>query len=360
MIIWFIKGLGDFAIIPYQNCGINKAAITALAYVDICGSTVCNLLLLRYFIVRCLRKKKLFFLSKDPRSLFPLLFLLHGIGDFIFAVLKVSYDVPPIVGKDISITIIAVFLPLFCYIGLALYYAVIIGFLRGYSRMMRAESRLKVDKMFVRLSKYAQLIPPISFLPCIMPVIGLIRPEYTNIFGSLYLLGNGILALFYGLLFNFALGFLLQELSLHLEHLKTSGGGESNDIQLVYDRLYLAYRIGSVGFLVIGFSYIIFGSWQVLLQMSSYLFLIIQIVVHPTFTILILTVSQISRSQSRIGPSRVKQSIVSSGMDRSIDSRGDYISRSPSLSGCDGNVISTASAEIKQQLQMESCKVWFL
>ena len=358
MITWFIKGLGDFAVVPYQNCGINEAAITALAYVDICGSTICNLLLLRYFIVRCLKKKKLFFMSKDPRSLFPLLFLLHGIGDFLFAVLKVSYDVRPIVGKDLSVTIIAVFLPLFCYIGLVLYYAVIISFLRGYSRMMRTESRLKVDIMFVRLSKYAQWIPPIAFLPCIMPAIGLIRPEYTDIFGTLYLLGNGILALFYGLLFNFALGFLLQELYLHLDHLKSSGGGDSNDIQLVYDRLYLAYRIGSVGFVVIGFSYIIFGSWQVLLQMSSYLFLIIQIVVHPTFTILILTVSQISRSQSKVVPARLKQLKASDGMDRSIDSHIDYSSRSPSLSRCDGHILDTANAtaEMRLELHLESCK----
>lgn len=323
---------------------------------DICGSTICNLLLLRYFIVRSLRKKRLFFLSTDPRSLFPLLFLLHGIGDFVFAVLKIAYNVQPIVGRDVSVTLLATCLPIFCFIGLVLYYDVILSFLRGYSRMMRAQSRQKVNKLFAKLKAFATWIPLIGLLPCIMPLIGLKYPEYTNIFGMLYLLGNGFLALLYGLLFNLALGFLLLELDVHLKHLESTGG-DSNDIRFVSNRLHLAYRTGTIGFIIIGFSYIIFGSWQVLLQMSSYLFLCVQIVVHPTFTVLILTVSRISQGQSRLGPSKVAGIHADDGVIRSsVDSNIDSISRSGSKSMIDDHELIFNNAEMKLKLHMISSK----
>lgn len=278
-------------------------AITALSYVDICGSTICNLLLLRYFIVRCCAKKKLFFLSTDPKSLFPLFFLLHGIGDFIFAVLKVTSSERPLVGRDVSVTLVAVFLPVFCFCGLVLYYGVIINFLKGYSRIMKRERREKVDQKFAVLSRRCYLLIPMSFVPCILPLVGLGYPANAAIFGMAYLIGNGFLALCYGFLFNSALGFLLAELNTHLKE----RSGDSDDIKLVYDRLQLAYLIGSGAFVFIGFAYLIFGSWYILLRKSSYLFLIIQITTHPLFTILILTVSRISHT--KILPQKIRSSV---------------------------------------------------
>ena len=319
-------GYGDFAITPYVNCDINVDALRALSFIDIVGSTICNLLLLRYFIVRSMAKKRLFFLSTDPRSVFPLFFLLHGIGDFIYAVIKVSYEEPPIVGKDLSVTFLAVLLPFFCFCGLVLYYYVIINFLKGYSRMMSAESREKVEKRFASLKKISRAIPPISAIPCILPLVSLGYPQYGEIFAATYLIGNGILAMFYGLLFNFALGFLLTELHGHLE---VDNGSGSDDIQQIYRRLRIAYCIGSVLFFIIGFSYMIFGSYEVLLRKSSYLILVIQITVHPTFTVLILTVSRISHKYSKTSPMRIRSSldeIQKSNEEMKIDALGGSVS----------------------------------
>ena len=163
-----------------------------------------------------------------------------------------------------------------------------------------------MEKKLSFLSKLSWTIPPLSVLPSLLPLFGLGFPEYVPIFGMVYFLGSGLLALAYGLLFNFALGFLLQELRIHLEH-KT--GSSSDDIYQIYGRLRTAYFAGSASFLIIGFSYLIFGSWEVLLRKSSYLILIIQITVHPTFTVLILTVSRISHPHFKIDPFLTRTSV---------------------------------------------------
>ena len=228
--------------------------------------------------------------------------LLHGIGDFTFAALKLTSKVRPVVGRDVSITILAFFLPVFCYCGLLIYYFIIMKFLKGYSRMMAPESREKVEKRFALLLSRSLIVPPLSVVPCVMPLIGIAYPQFVKEFGMAYLIGNGFLALLYGSFFYLAVGFLLQELSVHMEH---TGAG-SEDIRTVYSRLLLAYRFGSVCLLVIGFSYCLFGSSGVLLRKSSYLFLIIQITTHPTFTILILTISRITHGNPKTVPDKTQ------------------------------------------------------
>jgi hypothetical protein len=235
-------------------------------------------------------------------------FLLHGIGDVTFAALKLSSKV---VGRDVSITLIAFFLPVFCYCGLLLYYSIIVKFLKGYSRMMAPESREKVEKRFALLLARSLIVPILSVVPCVMPLIGIAYPQFIMEFGRAYLIGNGLLALLYGIFYFLALGFLLQELSIHMGH---TGGG-SEDIRTVHSRLLLAYRVGSAALFTIGFSYCLFGSSRVLLRKSSYLFLVIQITTHPTFTILILTISRITHNNPKIVPDKT-QAVTTVADDR--------------------------------------------
>ena len=230
--------------------------------------------------------------TADARCFFPLFFLLHGVGDFLFSVMKITDRNRPLVGRDLSVTILAAFLPIFCYCGLVLYYHVVMKFLKGYSCMMSQESRDKVDRRFAYLQSKSIIIPPVSIIPSVMPLFSIPFPQYTTDFGKIYLIGNGGLAASYGLLFYFAVGFLLKELSVYF---KTSSM-VANDILVVYRRLKLAHRAGTLLFITLGISYIIFGSSTNpnLIPKSSYLILIIQILTHPTLTILTLTVSHIS------------------------------------------------------------------
>ena len=282
-------GIGDFAIAEGRDCDVNEVAITVLSITVICIATICNLLTCRHIYFRSLTMN---FRTADAKCFFPIFFLLHGVGDFLFAVLKVSDRHHPIVGRDLSVTLVATFLPIFCYCGLILYYQVVMKFLKGYSCMMSQESREKVDKRFAYLQSKTFLIPPLSIIPCVIPLFSIPYPQYVTEFGKVYLIGNGILAASYGLLFYFAVGFLLKELSVYF---KTSSM-VADEILAVYRRLKLAHRAGTLLFLTLGISYIVFGSSTSpdLIIKSSYLFLIIQILTHPTLTILTLTVSHIS------------------------------------------------------------------
>ena len=201
-------------------------------------------------------------------------------------------------------TIVAAFLPILCYCGLALYYNVIMKFLKGYSCMMSPESRQKVDLRFASLLSKTYLIPPLSIIPCVLPLFSIRFPEHVTELGKAYLVGNGFLVICLGAFFYFALGFLLQELS---SYLKTSATA-ADDIIIVYNRLRLAHRVGTSAFAIIGISYTFFGSREYLLRKSSYLLLIIQISTHPTFTVLILTVSQVCHR--KIAPVQIKGGLV--------------------------------------------------
>ena len=231
--------------------------------------------------------------STDPKCIFPIFFLLHGIGDFLFSVLKISGRSRnrPIVGRDASVTIVAVFLPIFCYCGLVLYYHVVMKFLKGYSCMMSPESREKVEKRFASLLTKSSYIPPLSVIPCVLPLFSMqLFPQYVREFGMAYLIGNGFLATLYGAVLYLAIGFLLEELS---NYFKTSTM-VAVDIITVYNRLKLAHRAGTLLFITLGSSYVTFGCRTDLISKSSYLLLIIQVLTHPTLTILTLTVSNIS------------------------------------------------------------------
>jgi hypothetical protein len=280
---------------------MNSKAIMILSYVDICGATLCNILLLRFFIVRCIEQKSIFIFSWNSKSLFPLFFLLHGLGDFIFAVLKVTIKNSS-VGNDVPITVVAFALPFFFFMGLILYYVVILNFLKQYTRMINPVRREKVERRFLFCEKIAApcILGLPTFVVGLLPVIGLEYPEYRVEFAMVYLIGCGCFTFFGGSLWLLALGFLTRELASYIKDFT----GSVDEIKIVYFRLKAAYYVGTLICAAIAVFYIIFGAWTFLRIRSDYVFLLIQITAHPTATVLVLTVSQITR-QVQVSPSKV-------------------------------------------------------
>jgi hypothetical protein len=268
---------------------VDQRALNVLSIVVICFAIVCNLLSFRVFIYRSM-SKTISFCSTDPKSVFPIFFLLHGIGDFLFAVLKLRSQNRLIVGRDAPVTVVAAFLPILCHCGLVLYYRVVMKFLKGYSCMMTPESRGKIERRFASLQSKSLLIPLLAIVPCSLPLVSMGHPQYVTVFGMAYLIGNGLLAICYGGFFYLALGFLLEELT---NYVKTSTI-VADDILIVYKRLRLAHRAGTLLFFTSGTSYVLFGCCENVIRHSSYLLLIIQILTNPTLTVLTLTVSHIS------------------------------------------------------------------
>jgi hypothetical protein len=163
-------------------------------------------------------------------------------------------------------------------------------FLKGYSCMMTPESRGKVERRFASLQSKVLLIPLLAIVPCSLPLVSMGRPQYLTVFGMAYLIGNGLLTICYGGFQYLAVGFLLEELTSYIKTSTTV----ADDILIVYKRLRLAHRTGTLLFFTSGASYVLIGCCEDVIRHSSYLLLIMQILTNPTLTILTLTVSHIS------------------------------------------------------------------
>jgi hypothetical protein len=264
------------------------------------------MLILRFLIIRCIEKKSVFIFQKNSRSLFPLVFLLHGLGDVIFAILKVGTENSS-VGIDLPITIVAFFNPFFFLVGLVMYFMVIIKFLDGYARMMSPSSRAKVEKRSSIFKRFVTLIIPLNFVFAILPVIGVKYTKYAEAFAITYLAGLGLIVFFFCAIFNITIGFLMTELD---SHMKNSSHSSMNDIKPIYSRLRAAYYVGTSLTATVGTSYVIFGVWQYLRIKSDYLFLLVQITIHPVATVLILTVSHISHPNQVSPLNRVMTEVI--------------------------------------------------
>jgi hypothetical protein len=281
-----------------------------------------------YIFKECRRRNKLYFLSFQPKSLFPIFFLLHSLGDMVYNIIKLNSNGVASIGNDVRITIVAMITPLVFFTGLVLYFRLIIGFLNGYARMMSKASAEKVRTRFAFLSFLSLFIPPCSLAICLIQCIGLLFPDYENKFGMLYNIGVGILFLSYGIIFNHSVGFLLGELSVYIKNVSNVS---SNDIVVVYKRLRLVLMVGWVVFISGFIVSIIVGTSEFLLKRSVYLGIVMQIIMSPTTTVMIMTVSTISRRESvnQINPD--KSSLDSMGQ-KSPSKNGSFFSGQKSTS----------------------------
>lgn len=190
-------------------------------------------------------------------------------------------------------SIFQTFFSFFCYLGLVIYYQVILAFLKGFSKMMTPAGKDRLNKKFSLLNICSLLIIPLSVPISLTGSISVKYPEHTRIFAKFNIIGIGCMTFIYGVLFMKALGYLLSELS---SALKDDNGiiKDNADLQIVSKRLNRAYYIGG-GLILAGSSnMIIFGSYDFLLRKVSYLLLFVRIIGIEIFFILIVTISKIS------------------------------------------------------------------
>jgi hypothetical protein len=155
---------------------------------------------------------------------------------------------------------------------------------------MPVEVGNKVAKRFNILTTFVLFIPPFSIVFCAVSFIGIGVPQYRTIFAKMSLIGMGFMALIYGLIILNALGFLLEELSSHIN----SFAQADHDIKVVYKRLKLAYYLIANNSATVAFTYFVFGFYDFLLKKTTYLFVYQLCSCALGSIILILTISGIS------------------------------------------------------------------
>mmetsp|Transcript_13058 Transcript_13058/g.12655 ORF Transcript_13058/g.12655 Transcript_13058/m.12655 type:complete len:354 (+) Transcript_13058:239-1300(+) len=292
------NGAGCFALFEGSDCGSHDSESAILWYVTLIITTLCLIPIVRLLWVRCVKQQTLLIVTYDAKSLYPLIALLDTFAFIFFAILKIIYGHKQLIGRDIAITFGYTFAPLLCIISLVFYFFIVIKFLMSLTYSMPVEVGNKVAKRFNILTTFVLFIPPFSIVFCAVPFIGIGVPQYRTIFAKISLIGMGFMALIYGLIILNALGFLLEELSSHIN----SFAQADHDIKIVYKRLKLAYYLIANNSATVAFTYFVFGFYDFLLKKTTYLFVYQLCSCALGSIILILTISGIPISPSKILP----------------------------------------------------------
>lgn len=236
--------------------------------------------------------KSFFVITREYKTIFPFYFLIMGINTGNYGILKVAYPdgQQPLIGRDWSASISAAFCEASYFFGFYFYLYVILAFLEGYSRMMTSERRMKMAERFRLLVFTAWFVPPVGVLMSILLLISIRYPAQSRELGATRLVIDGLTFMLSALILCNALIFLINELN---------GVKKSKDLSIIITRLYMAYY--GIGGACLGFGalHVAFACSPFLFQMSTYIILITYTCVPPVMLALVLTVSGISKNDSR-------------------------------------------------------------
>ena len=258
-------------------------------------SIFCSIALIsRFLLIRSFQKSTLCYISSDPKMILPWIFLFQNWSEVAFVVTKLIHGTDELVGKNILITFFGVVALTSAFLGLGVYFLVILNILKSFADMLVEDRRIRLIEYFATLKILCCLIPIISLISSYMVIIGIKYPEYLKQLVLASLIAYGLISLFFGYLIASAIMYLRRELVNHIKVFHHTSDG----VRMVLNRLTVAYYMLLVMTFLIGISFFIFCP-DYMLRKSTYLILWLLISWPPNSTVLILTVSRIS---NRIEP----------------------------------------------------------
>lgn len=289
---------GDLSLDSRINCLTNYEAVKSLGYLIIIIPSISIILIIRHYIQLAKRLKTVCVLTRQHNRLFPFCFLIMGIASVIYGILKVIYpnEEQPLVGRDISISLMVFIITGSLFSGVVLYLHVIIEFLNGYLCMMTNEVRVRVSKRLNLLGRISWFIPPAVFFCGILPLIATGIPSESEKLGRAHLIGFSVSSLCYTMILCNCLSLLIQELRVYIN---SAPDYYSSDVKLVALRLNTAYYwIAGLGS-VFGLLLLLFGCSSFLFNLTTYFLLIAYTCVSPGSYALVMTVARLYTPEFR-------------------------------------------------------------
>jgi hypothetical protein len=216
-----------------------------------------------------------------------------GVFIVIFGLCKVVQPdgQQPLVGQDLSISLVFFIILNAFFIGIAMYIQVIVKFLRSYSIMMTRESGDKLINRLNYISFVSSYLLLAVLITSIIPLISIPYPSQSIEIVTAFLCTLAVEGGLVGLICLNFLTFLIKELNIYIESVEAN---LSKDIRTVVYRLNIAYMIGCwTTFLYVSILLISVSS-SLVLHASSYLLLFIYIATTPWTFYLVVTVSRVS------------------------------------------------------------------
>jgi hypothetical protein len=218
------SSFGDFSVASSgPECSINYRAVRIMSYFCIIIPFISSILIIWHYISLAMRLKVCCAFSWDHKRSFPICFIILGIAAETYGILKVSYTdgQQPLVGRDVSISLIFFILTSFGWLGFNIYTNLIIDFLKSYSLFMKSESsKDRVLKRFDKLGFYSWFILPGALIFSVLPLIATGYPSQSSKLCMSSLIGLAAVAFVYGFLLTNCLTFLIRELNNYIETLE--------------------------------------------------------------------------------------------------------------------------------------------
>ena len=273
-------------------CNIHEDAIKGLGIIETLLSSIYNLIILRHLVKRMLVAKtfKVFFM--DGKTFCAFIFLLIGVSDIILALSYQTYQQKKIYQNDALVAVSSALFTFFCFVGLSLYFQILLNFLRDSSILSNAKSRNKVISRLTVMQRFSWAVVPLSIPISLSPTFILIYKNHAMVFAMTSVIGIGCLLFLYAMLYFVALGFMIKELSVHIDNSKDIlMTGESHDLNFVLRKLNSAYYIGGGCLLSGSTAMVLFGSYDFLYEKFAYLSSIVRINGIFALTLMHLTIA---------------------------------------------------------------------
>lgn len=261
------SSFGDFAVDKGVDCDQNINVIQILNCITIAIVVIFVVFIIRVLYLRILIKPSI----KDPPVLCSIMFLLTGLMELSYDIMKIVNPTDNIIGKSPAVSFFAGSKFLFFTYGFIIFIVILGNFFKGYAKSMSAEVKAKVEGV---INFQERIFPPIIFIvtaSSFMPLIGISFPESAAGFSSVFFTGFSVVWLCMVLIILSLVSVMKTELKLAIfKSDETSAKTSISPLTKIYHRLVIIdvmFKISSPFIICLFFS---IGFWPYLRRKYSY------------------------------------------------------------------------------------------
>ena len=322
-------GIGPYMTIKNNKCDVHIDTIKSLSVIEVGLSILFVAMILRNFSNKFASACNIRNFLIDPKILCGFIFFLSAFFGFLVSLLCLIDARRYVIGEDLLVSVSSTLNIFFCFIGLSLYFEIMLHFLRQSKVLILVGSCQVILPQLTMLRNVSRVIMPLCIPVSLLTIFPVVYREDAKVFAMTGIIGIGLLIFMDGILFVLALRFIVKGLSNHLKKPQIS---ESNadrgkgSLHMVHRRLSMASHIGIISLFGSSGMMVFFGSWDFLFRKFAYLAVIMRLIGIILFATLYATISG-----SPVMKAKKPGISLSSKFFYRINSTAVLVQRSPSL-----------------------------
>lgn len=286
--------LDAFSANTLNRCDIHEDTIKGLGIIEVTLASIYIIIIVRHLLKRLIAAKTFKLFLVDHKTFCAFVFLLIGVSDIIVALSYLTHKQKRIFRIDALISVSTALFTFLCFVGLSLYFQILLKFLRDSSLLMNSSNRNKVISRLTVMQRFSWLVVIFSIPISLSSILHIFNEDNAAAFAATVIIGIGVLLFAYVILYLVAFRFIIVELSFHLENsFNADITGGSHDLKLVLRRLKFAFYTGGASLLGASAAMVLFGSWDTLFYKFAYLGIFVRFIGIIIFSLLHMTISKV-------------------------------------------------------------------